>query len=482
MAVVGPVGQPASRRCCSCSAGSTTPTAGTVEVAGRPLTGVPERERAAIRRDVLGFVFQFFHLVPELDGEANVLLPTTLPGARRDGRRRAGALIDRLGLRGVAGLRPHQLSGGEQQRFALARALVADPPVVLADEPIGNLDATAGAVVLDLLRELADEGRAVVMVTHQAEATATRRPRAAPATTGVLLPDVAQGAGLADHARGPVTGPRRGLSALGVFGAALVLGVALTSPTGCRRASTARRTARTCPASSRASTSGTPPRSTARVAALPNLAAASYRSRATGVRLRAGPDRTDQRRAAARRRPAAPRLRRRRGPRPARGARRGRRRARAWRARGTWRPATPCASGGAGELRIVGIAVAPGQRRLPAGSDRAGVRLQGGRGVAVRGGRAVPGEPGAAVGRRRVAHRRPALPGAPERRRHRGAAVRDARRRAGARLADRGARRRAAGRVRRSSPPASRASCSARARRPTSSAASRRSASCARRA
>jgi ABC-type lipoprotein export system ATPase subunit len=85
---------------------------------------------------------------------------------------RGRSLIDRLGLRAVAGLRPHQLSGGEQQRFALARALIGDPSLVLADEPIGNLDAAAGDVVLDLLRAAADHGRAVVMVTHQAEATA----------------------------------------------------------------------------------------------------------------------------------------------------------------------------------------------------------------------------------------------------------------------------------------------------------------------
>jgi ABC-type lipoprotein export system ATPase subunit len=138
---------------------------------------VAERELSAIRREEIGFVFQFFHLLPELDGEANVLLPSTLPGA--DGpalAARGRALIARLGLGDVAGLRPHQLSGGEQQRFALARALVADPPLVLADEPIGNLDAGAGEVVLDLLRGIADEGRAVVMVTHQAEAT-TRADR-----------------------------------------------------------------------------------------------------------------------------------------------------------------------------------------------------------------------------------------------------------------------------------------------------------------
>ncbi len=175
--------------------------AGTVEVAGRALTGVPERRRAEVRRDVLGFVFQFFHLVPELDGEANVLLPTTLPGAAPGGAARGQALIDRLGLREVAGLLPHQLSGGEQQRFALARALVADPPVVLADEPIGNLDATAGALVLTLLREVADEGRAVVMVTHQAEATAVA-DRVVRLEEGLLAEDVRDGAGLADHAAG----------------------------------------------------------------------------------------------------------------------------------------------------------------------------------------------------------------------------------------------------------------------------------------
>ncbi len=88
------------------------------------------------------------------------------------GTRRGQDLIDRLGLREVAGSLPHELSGGEQQRFAIARALVNDPPVVLADEPIGNLDPASGAIVLDLLRAMADEGRAVAMVTHQPEASA----------------------------------------------------------------------------------------------------------------------------------------------------------------------------------------------------------------------------------------------------------------------------------------------------------------------
>src|SRR3954447_17245549 len=147
---------------------------GTVEVAGRTVLAprMPsERELSAVRREEIGFVFQFFHLLPELDGAANVLLPTTLPGAAAGGAARGRALIARLGLDDVAGLRPHQLSGGEQQPFALARARVAAPALVLADEPIGNLDAGAGDVVLDLLRAAARGPRAVVMVTHQAEAT-----------------------------------------------------------------------------------------------------------------------------------------------------------------------------------------------------------------------------------------------------------------------------------------------------------------------
>jgi ABC-type lipoprotein export system ATPase subunit len=146
--------------------------AGVIEVGGRAVTGASERELSFLRREAIGFVFQFFHLLPELGGAANVLLPARLPGAANGTAERAHALIDRLGLGDVAELAPHQLSGGEQQRFAIARALVNDPQVVLADEPIGNLDAGAGAVVLDLLRSIADESRAVVMVTHQAEATA----------------------------------------------------------------------------------------------------------------------------------------------------------------------------------------------------------------------------------------------------------------------------------------------------------------------
>src|SRR3954449_1616035 len=152
--------------------GLDRPEAGRIEVAGERVDGASEQRLSALRRRHVGFVFQFFHLLPELSGEANVLLAGRVRGAAPDAPARGGELIDRLGLRHVAASLPHHLSGGEQQRFAIARALVNDPALLLADEPTGNLDAEAGAEVLQLLRAGADEGRAVVMVTHEAGATA----------------------------------------------------------------------------------------------------------------------------------------------------------------------------------------------------------------------------------------------------------------------------------------------------------------------
>jgi ABC-type lipoprotein export system ATPase subunit len=152
--------------------GLDRPEAGSIEVAGVEVARASERELSALRRRHVGFVFQFFHLLPELSGEANVLLAGRMRGAEPEAPARGAALIDRLGLRHVATSLPAQLSGGEQQRFAIARALVNDPSLLLADEPTGNLDAEAGAEVLRLLRAGADEGRAVVMVTHEAGATA----------------------------------------------------------------------------------------------------------------------------------------------------------------------------------------------------------------------------------------------------------------------------------------------------------------------
>ncbi len=146
------------------------PDSGAVTVAGEQLTGRSGRRLARIRLHHIGFVFQQFQLIEELSGAENVLLPTRLPGAPRGGGRRAAQLIDELGLRGVADHLPHELSGGEQQRFALARALVNGPELVLADEPTGSLDAENGTSVLELLRGLAD--RAVVIVTHEPDAAA----------------------------------------------------------------------------------------------------------------------------------------------------------------------------------------------------------------------------------------------------------------------------------------------------------------------
>src|SRR4051794_25598548 len=150
--------------------GLDRPEAGSIELGGIDVARASERALSRLRRRRVGFVFQFFHLLPELSGEANVLLAGRVRGAAPDAAERGQALIDRLGLRDVADSLPHQLSGGEQQRFAIARALVNDPAVLLADEPTGNLDVHAGAEVLRLLRAGAAEGRAVVMVTHAAAA------------------------------------------------------------------------------------------------------------------------------------------------------------------------------------------------------------------------------------------------------------------------------------------------------------------------
>jgi ABC-type lipoprotein export system ATPase subunit len=150
--------------------GLDAPDAGTITVAGEKLAGRGARRIPLVRLRHIGFVFQQFQLIPELSGAENVLLPTRLPGAPRGGARHAAALIEELGLEPVAGHLPHELSGGEQQRFAIARALVNGPELVLADEPTGSLDAENGAAVLDLLRRL--RGRAVVIVTHEPDAAA----------------------------------------------------------------------------------------------------------------------------------------------------------------------------------------------------------------------------------------------------------------------------------------------------------------------
>ena len=176
------------------------PDSGHIQLAGHELTAQSPRALARMRLRHIGFVFQSFHLIEELSGEENVLLPARLPGARRGGQGRAQRLLDDLGLAEIKHRRPHELSGGEQQRFAIARSLVNDPELVLADEPTGNLDEDNGAAVLELLGGL--EGRAVVIVTHEPRAAAVAdrvmhlrdgRLSAAPAVRGPRL-RITQGA------------------------------------------------------------------------------------------------------------------------------------------------------------------------------------------------------------------------------------------------------------------------------------------------
>jgi putative ABC transport system ATP-binding protein len=147
---------------------------GEIWIAGRELTRLSERERTLFRRYHIGFIFQFFNLIPTLTVLENVTLPEELSGASpREARRMAEPLLDAVGLLDRAAAYPDKLSGGEQQRVAIARALVHDPEVVLADEPTGNLDETTGQAVLALLDRLTRQaGKNLLMVTHSPEAAA----------------------------------------------------------------------------------------------------------------------------------------------------------------------------------------------------------------------------------------------------------------------------------------------------------------------
>jgi putative ABC transport system ATP-binding protein len=153
-------------------AGLDRPTSGEVEIGGTEITGLNDKALTLLRRKHIGFVFQFFNLLPMLTAEENVLLPLTIAGAKpEDGW--FDELMRRTGLDDRRSHRPSELSGGQQQRVAIARALVSRPTIVFADEPTGNLDSRTGEEILELLRAMVDEyGQTVVMVTHDPRAAA----------------------------------------------------------------------------------------------------------------------------------------------------------------------------------------------------------------------------------------------------------------------------------------------------------------------
>jgi putative ABC transport system ATP-binding protein len=151
-------------------AGLDRPTSGSVEIDGQEITAMDDGELTQLRRDKVGFVFQFFNLVPVLNAEENMLLPLSIAGRKPD-REWVDQLARTVGIADRLKHRPSELSGGQQQRVALARALVPKPAVVFADEPTGNLDSKTSDEVLSLLRKAVDDfGQTVVMVTHDAHA------------------------------------------------------------------------------------------------------------------------------------------------------------------------------------------------------------------------------------------------------------------------------------------------------------------------
>jgi putative ABC transport system ATP-binding protein len=148
------------------------PTEGTVTIAGTTLGELSDTEITLLRREHIGFVFQFFNLLPMLTAEENVVLPLRLAGKKPDDEFFDG-LIEKVGLKDRRSHRPSELSGGQQQRVAIARALVTRPTVVFADEPTGNLDSKTGGEILELLRASVEEyGQTLVMVTHEPRAAA----------------------------------------------------------------------------------------------------------------------------------------------------------------------------------------------------------------------------------------------------------------------------------------------------------------------
>jgi putative ABC transport system ATP-binding protein len=171
LAVMGPSGSGKSTLMHSL-AGLDKPTSGSVSIAGIEITTLSDGRLTLLRREHIGFVFQFFNLLPMLSAQENVVLPLSIAGEKPD-RDWLEELLRRTGLTARRNHRPAEMSGGEQQRVAIARALITRPTILFADEPTGNLDSRTGGEILDLIRDSAqDYGQTIVMVTHEARAAA----------------------------------------------------------------------------------------------------------------------------------------------------------------------------------------------------------------------------------------------------------------------------------------------------------------------
>jgi putative ABC transport system ATP-binding protein len=178
-------------------AGLDKPTSGTVQIDDIEITTLGDNELTKLRRRHIGFVFQFFNLLPMLTAEENVVLPLTIAGEKPD-KAWLTELLQRTGLTDRRTHRPAELSGGQQQRVAIARALVSRPTIVFADEPTGNLDSSTSGEILELMRESVDDyGQTTVMVTHEARAAAIA-DRILFLADGLIVRELGAGAEAAD--------------------------------------------------------------------------------------------------------------------------------------------------------------------------------------------------------------------------------------------------------------------------------------------
>ena len=185
-AIMGPSGSGKSTLL-NLVAGLDSPTSGTVSVGGTDLSKLGEAGLARFRRDHIGFVFQFFNLLPNLTGLENILIPAQLRG--NGAARRARELLHQLGIEEVADRYPARLSGGQQQRIAMARALINNPTLLLADEPTGALDTQSGDQVMDLMVQLHHDGQTILLVTHDAKLATRHAARVLSVKDGEVVDD-----------------------------------------------------------------------------------------------------------------------------------------------------------------------------------------------------------------------------------------------------------------------------------------------------